>query len=843
MPEQTTAPIVEESKSAYGLKTYISLFSSAGVGCYGFKEEHFHCIATVELIERRLKIQQYNHKCYLDSGYICGDMTQESTRQKVINELNIWRTNFGINEPDVIIATPPCQGMSVANHKKKDELGRNSLVVQSIKMVKELNPKFFIFENVSAFLKSVCTDVDGVDKTIGSAIENNLGGTYNICSKVINFKNYGCPSSRTRTLVIGSRKDLNEVSPTCVFPTKTKEKTLRETIGHLPSLKTMGEISQSDIFHSFREYAPHMEAWVSELKEGQSAFDNADISRIPHRVVDGVVVYNARKNGDKYTRQRWDKVAPCIHTRNDIMASQNTVHPVDNRVFSIREVMLMMSVPDTFRWSEYTTEELNALPLSEKKLFLKKEGINIRQTLGEAVPTIIFRQIAHNIRSILCRPEFSDKDVEALIKRYKLTDRPNLIKYIETSTRPFPELAKIAEMCNAERDNTAAYYTRQDICYAVMSELPEVKGVSELHILEPSVGVGNFLPILFAKYSDVAYVALDVVDINPESIELLKLLISKCEIPQNFTINYICADFLTYDFGRRYDVVVGNPPYMKISGDKDKINTYKAYAENKDTNNIFSFFIEKSLRIGDAVALIVPKSLINAPEFNITRSVINQNSIVSITDFGEKAFKGVKIETISFVVSSKEKRGQTKVRSYITNDVRIVGQDYITSRDYPYWLLYRDRQFDNVASQLKLGIFRAYRDRKITKSITQETGNVRVLKSRNIGDNEVVDIPGYDCYVNSTAGLDVAKFLNMGNCVLVPNLTYNPRACLLPPNCITDGSVAILQLISETDNITSNDLTYYATDEFRTFYMTARNKGTRSLNIDNNSVFFFGKKL
>lgn len=64
------------------------------------------------------------------------------------------------------------------------------------------------------------------------------------------------------------------------------------------------------------------------------------------------MVYNAQKNGDKYTRQYWDKVAPCIHTRNDIMASQNTVYPVDNRVFSIREIMLMMSVPKSFNWSD-----------------------------------------------------------------------------------------------------------------------------------------------------------------------------------------------------------------------------------------------------------------------------------------------------------------------------------------------------------------------------------------------------------------------------------------------------------------------------------------------------------
>lgn len=76
---------------------------------------------------------------------------------------------------------------------------------------------------------------------------------------------------------------------------------------------------------------------------------------------------NAEKNGDKYTRQYWDKVAPCIHTRNDILASQNTVHPVDNRVFSIRELMLMMSIPDSFEWYSIPYENLNAMPLSEKE--------------------------------------------------------------------------------------------------------------------------------------------------------------------------------------------------------------------------------------------------------------------------------------------------------------------------------------------------------------------------------------------------------------------------------------------------------------------------------------------
>ena len=39
------------------LYTYVSFFSGAGIGCYGFHKEDFKCIATVELLEKRLKFQ------------------------------------------------------------------------------------------------------------------------------------------------------------------------------------------------------------------------------------------------------------------------------------------------------------------------------------------------------------------------------------------------------------------------------------------------------------------------------------------------------------------------------------------------------------------------------------------------------------------------------------------------------------------------------------------------------------------------------------------------------------------------------------------------------------------
>ena len=63
--------------------TYISLFSSAGVGCFGFKQAGFECVATNEIIPRRLEIQKINHKCKFESGYILGDIKEEYIKNQL----------------------------------------------------------------------------------------------------------------------------------------------------------------------------------------------------------------------------------------------------------------------------------------------------------------------------------------------------------------------------------------------------------------------------------------------------------------------------------------------------------------------------------------------------------------------------------------------------------------------------------------------------------------------------------------------------------------------------------------------------------------------------------------
>lgn len=827
------------------MMNYISLFSSAGVGCYGFKLEGFECIATNEIIKRRLDIQKFNNKCKYESGYICGDITDEEIKSQLFEQVAIWKKKENVQRVDVLIATPPCQGMSVANHKKNDkEIIRNSLVVESIKIIKEIQPKFFIFENVAAFMKTICTDIDGVNKPISEAIKNNLGSEYSYTSQVINLKNYGACSSRQRTIVIGVSNDYaNEISPFELYPSRKEEKTLREVIGHLRPLKKFGEIDENDIYHAFRTYPEHMRDWISGLKEGESAFDNEDDEKKPHQIKNGRLVINKQKNGDKYRRQFWDKVGPCIHTRNDQLASQNTIHPSDDRVFSIRELMYMMTVPETFKWVEKDFNELNEMPEAKKRAFLKKEEIKIRQSLGEAVPTIIFREIAKNIKKVLNQPPIQTNIIKKIVLENDFSNTDKLISFINDNPMGLSvsALSRIAELSNTKRTDNAAFFTSKSLITEMLKSIPDTSA-ERIYILEPSVGVGNFIPLIIKKFEDKE-IHLDLIDIDNNSIKILKALMKKYDIPPNVKIRYIVGDFLTYNFKKKYDYVIGNPPFNKMKSSDKNLKIYREEAINKNTTNICSFFLDKALRLGEYVSLVFPKFLLNTPEFADSRKYLYDKAVECIIDFGENGFPGVLVETIAIFINNKSKPLYTNVIS-ISKQIEICQkQKYIFDKTLPYWIIYRNKLFDEIYNKLDFNMFSVFRDRQITNRYLKKEGDIRVLKSRNISDDgqTVLDINGYDSYIDRSEAeeLTVFSFLERDDVYLTPNMTYKPRVMKKPKGTLVNGSVAIL--IPKYDfTLSKEQLLYFSSDEYRSFYQIARNYQTRSLNVDSCSVYFYG---
>ncbi|EMH10948.1 C-5 cytosine-specific DNA methylase [Helicobacter pylori GAM249T] len=810
--------------------TYISLFSGAGVGCYGLLEEGFECVATNEILEKRLNIQRINNKCKFDEGYICGDIKELEIKEKILKRIEFYSKNFGNDRVDLVVATPPCQGMSVANHKKKnDEIKRNSLVIESVDLIKQIKPRFFILENVPSFYKTGCIDKNDNLLEIGTMIEQNLSGDYRLYDEVINFKNFGANSSRTRTLVIGVCKEFKDfVSALEFFPDFKEEKTLKEVIGSLKPL-TWGEYDSADFYHSFRTYPKRMQEWIKDLKEGQSAFENAELNKKPHRIVGNKIVLNVSKNGDKYKRQKYHSVAPCIHTRNDQMASQNTIHPKDDRVFSIRELMLLMNIPSRFKWLDLELQELNALNQQEKEKISKQNEMNIRQSIGEAVPTIIFKQIALKIKNFMSQIHLSYKEIIKFIDLHSLSEPQNLKRFILENKNKIARasLVSLAEMANSKRIEKSAYFTNPFIINEIAKLLPSFKQES-VTIIEPSVGCGNFLSALFKKYASVKKVYLKCIDIDKNSLEILEILYKDC-IPNNFEMELICTDFLAYECGK-VDLIVGNPPFGKTH------ERFKGYSLG--LTHLAGIFLEKSLKLANFTAMVMPKNLLNTKEYAETRTELEKKGVGAILDFGELGFKGVLVETIAIVT---QKSKEVLARSLPLNLSIKQKPSYIFDKRLPYWVIYRNAFFDKVFHSMQFGLFEVFRDRQITNSVLVKNG-IRVIKSRNIDENgKIISIESYDSYIQKEVlnPFKIASFLDRDDVYLTPNMTYKPRILKKEKGYVVNGSVAIL-IPKNPISLSKKQCDYISSVEFRDFYKIARNYQTRTLNIDSMSCFWFG---
>ena len=351
---------------------------------------------------------------------------------------------------------------------------------------------------------------------------------------------------------------------------------------------------------------------------------------------------------------------------------------------------------------------------------------------------------------------------------------------------------------------------------------------------------------MFKKYENVPRVILDVVDIDPASLEAFSLLLNRMKVPSNFTINQICHDFVTWQPGYRYDLAVGNPPFSKLKKKSPAIVEALKGNANQKTNNLAAIFLEKCIRCSDCVSLVLNKNILASEEYAQTREYLRTIKIDSIIDFGRYGFTGVSIETICMIIYPRQKPKNTTVYSMKYNMQHTRSQEYLTDPMYPSFLIYRDEQFDEVAKKLRFDVFTVFRDRQITKAntIPKSNGNcLWVIKARNIDDDGlgITHIPDYDVYLPMQIAETVAasQFVNNQRVYLTPNMTYNPRVIDNLPNTIPDGSVAVL--IPKGDfRLTEEQKAFFSSEEYRRFYGIARNLSTQSINVDNNSVYYYG---
>ena len=436
-------------------------------------------------------------------------------------------------------------------------------------------------------------------------------------------------------------------------------------------------------------------------------------------------------------------------------------------------------------------------------------------------------------------------DAIQFIEENKLFEFLKLKEFIlnNRTAMSLSDLSLLIELSNNNREKHSAYYTNDFIIEEIMELLPSFQDKDTISIIEPSVGAGNFLPFLFEKYKGKEQVNIKVIDIDKNIIDLLKLIYNE-NIPKNFNIEFICAYFIHKEFAP-VDLVVGNPPFSKLKmiQKKDFITNY-----SDKVKNLSAFFLEKSIKISNYVSLVMPKNILNTPEYFEVRSMVRKKNICSIIDFGEEGFKGVLVETVNLVISNDNLyNDEVVIISKPKNITKKQKKDYIFDDNLPYWVIYRDHHFDNILKKLELGVFDVFRDRQITNSNSSfkksTDSDIRVIKARNIDDTgeNIVDIANYDSFINKNVleKCAVSKYLNSDSVYLTPNMTYNPRVMKKKKGYVVNGSVAIL-IPKYNFELDTTQMLFFSSNEFRKFYKTARNYQTRSLNIDSSSCYWFG---
>lgn len=169
----------------------ISLFSGCGGLDLGFEKAGFNIPVANEIDKTIWETFKVNHP---DTYLIEGDIRQV-TKNDIIQYID--------GEVDGIIGGPPCQSWSEAGALKGIKDARGQLFFDYIRILEELQPKFFLAENVSGMLADRHSD----------AVRNILRmferAGYDVSFTLVNAKDYGVAEERKRVFYIGFRKDLN----------------------------------------------------------------------------------------------------------------------------------------------------------------------------------------------------------------------------------------------------------------------------------------------------------------------------------------------------------------------------------------------------------------------------------------------------------------------------------------------------------------------------------------------------------------------------------------------------------------------------------------------------------
>lgn len=431
-------------RSEQGRPVGIDLFAGVGGLSLGFESAGFDVAAAVELDPVHCAAHKFNfpHTTTICKSVV--DVSGTEIRSKV---------QLGNKDIDVVFGGAPCQGFSMIGKRALDD-PRNQLVYHFVRLVAELRPKYFVFENVRGLTLGAHRRF--LDEVISSFEAH--GYEVLLPYRVLNAQDFGVPQSRQRLFLIGARKGCALPK----YPEATGSVTVHQAISDLPEAENHPELWQRDWvkakFGRASTYASYL--------RGQRTDPN-DFS-YPRRFETGILTASALTDHTDISRQRFTEtpagsVEPVSRflkldpngvsntlragTASDrgAFTSPRPIHPFSPRVITVREAARIHSYPDWFRFN-----------------VTKWHGF---RQIGNSVPPKLGRAVASSILDSLAVPRIKPAAAIELGPTYLLSmTMTDAAKYFGVSQNVISR--KRIRLKDQAAANSDAADLQQDLRYA-----------------------------------------------------------------------------------------------------------------------------------------------------------------------------------------------------------------------------------------------------------------------------------------------------------------------------------------------------------------------------------------